>query len=151
MHQLYKEARVRNDWSRTVRVRVSSCSFLIRTIFPYTTPVLDLGLANLIRYVQIPLVSAVDMGWRTTSMMRSWAARQLQWIYTLGYTLPPSFNLNDVSVCWSNQVWVLPPSPHLCQEQYLPPHREGWQSESRISWDYEDCSTGSPLPVPCIW
>lgn len=151
MHRFYKETRVRNDRSRTVRVRVSSCSFLMRGILPYTTPVLDLSLANLIGYIQIPLVSGVDMGWRTTSAMRCWAARQLQGICTLGYTLPPSLSLNDVSVCWSNQVWVLPPSRHLYQEQYLPTHGEGWQSGSQISWDYKGCSTGSPLLVPCIW
>lgn len=114
----WRKKRVRNNgWSRTAWIQVSPCSFLIRSIFLCTAPVLDLGLAESYLLYSDPSSFCcaaslrVDMWRRTTLAIRRWVMRQLQGIYTPGYTRPPSLQSLMMSACAeANKFWC--PHPH---------------------------------------
>lgn len=75
---------------------------------------------NLICYILIPLVSRCTL--KSCHVMKNHLNNQkMRNEITPGNLHSPAFTsiLNDVSVHWRNQVLVPPPSPHLCEEQYL--------------------------------
>lgn len=96
-------------------IQILSCSFLIRSTFPYTAQVVHLGLAQSYSLYSDPssccCTATADMWLRTTSTIRKWVKRELQGIYTLGYTFSPSFQSFVMSVCAeATKFWC--PHPH---------------------------------------